>query len=392
MLVTQVASIANEALTQSMGEHEVLKQDLSNVVEVGKTVLNANGLDNFVRALPDVVGKFYFTSDAYKGFGVGIKKDSWEYGAALARIKAEMPIAVANEVWELEDGHSYDPNVFHKPQVSAKYWQDRNAFDVEISIAKDQAKSCFNSAEQLNALVSAIFTECENTITIALQDLELLTLDTLIAMTINEEFSSGVFGTTSGIRAIDPFVLYKGIHKDTTLTPETCLDDENFLEFLAEQMANIPDKLKNPSVCYNISGKRRFTPESRLNVILLSQLEKKFDIYLKSKRFHEDLVALPGHRTIPYWQGEGKKGGAWEDVSKINVKQGAIEIEMSNILGVFFDDRAAMITNESRETDVNYNGKARFYNYFYHVFNGQLVDTDFSCVVFFIAPTSKTQG
>lgn len=382
MKVEQVASIVNEALDQVMGEHLVLEQDLSNVVEVGKAVLDYTSLDNFVKALPDVVGKFYFTSVRFPGMGVGLMKDAWEYGAAMARIKAEMPIAVTNEVWELEDGQSYDPNVFHKPTVSAKYWQDRNSFDVEISIAKDQAKSCFNSAEQLNALVSAIFIECENTITIALDNLELLVLDTLIAFTIADEFSSGVYGSSTGIRAVDLYYQYKTyIDPDTTLDATTCWNDEKFLEYAAEQMGNMPGKLMTPSVLFNLEGKQRFTPQDRLNVIILDQIEKKFDIYLKSTRFHDNLVALPGHRTLPYWQGTGTDYSL-DACSSINIKHGTTEVNVKGIVAVMFDDRAAMVSNTQRDTDVNYNGKARFYNYFYHVFNGLLIDTEWNCVVF----------
>ena len=383
MKVEQVASIVNEALTQVMGEHEVLEQDLSNVVEIGKSVLDTSSLDNFVKALPDVVGKFYFTSVRYPGMGVGLMKDAWEYGAAMARIKAEMPIAVTNEVWELEDGQSYDPNVFHKPSVTAKYWQERNAFDVEISIAKDQAKSCFNSAEQLNALVSAIFIECENTITIALDNLELLVLDTLIAFTIADEYAdSTAYGTQTGIRAIDLFYQYKtDIDSSTTLDAVTCWNDEKFLEYAAEQIGNMPGKLAHPSVLFNLEEKERLTPADRLNVIILDQIEKKFDVYLKSSRFHDNLVALPGHKTLPYWQGTGKDYSL-ASCSAINIKHGTTEVNVSGIVAVLFDDRAAMVSNTARDTDTNYNGKARFYNYFYHVFNGLLVDTSWNCVVF----------
>lgn len=383
MRVEQVASIVNEALTQVMGEHAVLEQDLSNVVEVGKAMLDVTSLDNFVAALPDVVGKFYFTSVRYPGMGVGLMKDAWEYGAAMARIKAEMPVAVANEVWELEDGQSYDPNVFHKPTVNAKYWQERNAFDVEISIAKDQAKSCFNSAEQLNALVSAIFIEVENTITIALDNLELLVLDTLIAYTIVDEFASGVYGSSTGIRAIDLFYQYStDIDSSTTLTAATCWNDENFLEYAAEQMGNMPAKLAHPSVLFNLAGKQRYTPTDRLNVIILDQIEKKFDVYLKSSRFHDNLVALPGHRTLPYWQGTGTDYSL-DACSSINIKHGSgVDVAVKGVMAVMFDDRAAMVSNTQRDTDTNYNGKARFMNFFYHVFNGLLIDTEWNCVVF----------
>ena len=133
---------------------------------------------------------------------------------------------------------------------------------------------------------------------------------------------------------------------------------------------------------FNLGGKARFTPEDRLNVIVLDQIEKKFDVYLKSSRFHDNLVALPKHRTLPYWQGTGTDFSL-DACSSINIKHGTdVDVAVKGIVAVMFDDRACMVSNTSRETDTNYNGKARFYNYFYHVFNGLLVDTEWNCVVF----------
>ena len=81
MKVTQIAEIVNEALDQAIGEHEVLEQDLSNLVEVGKSVMNPDSMDNFVRQLPDVLGRLYFTNTKYEGLNLSIMKEAWEYGA-----------------------------------------------------------------------------------------------------------------------------------------------------------------------------------------------------------------------------------------------------------------------------------------------------------------------
>lgn len=389
MKVTQIAAIVNEALDQAIGEHDVLEQDLSNLVEVGKSVMNPDSMDNFVRQLPDVLGRLYFTNTKYEGLNLSIMKEAWEYGAAYARITAEMPMAVVNEVWELQDNTSYDPNVFHKPTVSAKYWQDRNTFDIEISIAKDQAKSAFQNADQLNGLISSIYLEVENAITVALDNLCLLTFDKLIGLTVNDEFASAKYGDNSGIRAVNLLYKYNEEHPGATLTTKTCLNNEKFLEYACEVISNYTKKLTTISTLFNIGGTKKFTPNDKLNITMLDQFSKKADIYLKSSRFHDELVSFPGHRTVPYWQGCGTDY-SFDSCSKINVKlDDSKEVELDGILCTMFDDRAAMVCCERRETDVNYNGKARFYNYFYHVFNGLLLDTNFNSVVFFIAdPTA----
>lgn len=384
MVVTQVADIVNEAIKQVTGVDAVLEQDLTNVVEVGKSIMNANSLDNFVRQLPDVLGRVYFTNTKYEGINVPIVKDAWEFGAAYARITAEMPTAVTNEVWDLQDGQSYDPNIFHKPSIKANYWQERNAFDVQISIAKDQVKSAFQNASQLNSFISCLMLEVENAITTSLDGLALSTIDTLIADTVADEFSTGKYDEGSGIRAVNLFYGFKQENPTTTLTAKTCLNDEKFLEYACEVIGNYTTKLTKISTLFNMNGLKKFTPKERLTILMLDQFKTKTDVYLKSSRFHDELVSFPKATTLPYWQGTGTDFG-FEACSKINVVHGDTNVELSGILCTMLDDRAAMICNQDQEVDSIFNPCGRFFNYFYHIFNGLLIDKDFNCVVFFVA-------
>ncbi len=56
MKITQVYEITNTIVSQELGLDTVVAEDLSNVVEVGAAIQNANALDNYVRALFDHIG------------------------------------------------------------------------------------------------------------------------------------------------------------------------------------------------------------------------------------------------------------------------------------------------------------------------------------------------
>ena len=66
--------------------------------------------------------------------------DGWEYGSVLEKIHAELPDATENESWELTDGASYDPNIFYKPVVSAKFFNKRVTFEIPMSFTERQVK------------------------------------------------------------------------------------------------------------------------------------------------------------------------------------------------------------------------------------------------------------
>ena len=65
MKITQVYEIVNEAVQQSIGETIVLEQDLTNVVDVGKAVIDADAIDAYVKKLVNHVGKVVFDDKIY---------------------------------------------------------------------------------------------------------------------------------------------------------------------------------------------------------------------------------------------------------------------------------------------------------------------------------------
>ena len=157
MDVTQVADIVNGVSSEILGESAIQTENLSNVVDMGKAIFDNASYDKFVKTLIDHIGRVMFVNRAYNGTTLALRRDGWEYGAVMETItETELPEATENESWNLTDGASYDPNVFHAPKVAAKFYNKRVTFEVDRSIAEKQIKSAFSSPEQLNGFVSMI--------------------------------------------------------------------------------------------------------------------------------------------------------------------------------------------------------------------------------------------
>lgn len=127
MQVTQIAEIVNQTTAEITGQEAISDIDLNQVVEAGAEVLDNDKLvDNYVKNLIDHIGKVVFVNRPYSGSTPSVMMDSWEYGAILEKITYEgLPEAEDNDSWDLQDGKSYDPNVFVKPTVSAKFYSER---------------------------------------------------------------------------------------------------------------------------------------------------------------------------------------------------------------------------------------------------------------------------
>ena len=191
MDVKQVATIVNGMSTELLGEGAVTTEDLTNVVDMGKAIFDNTSYDKFVKTLVDHIGRVMFVDRTYTGSTLALKRDNWEYGAVLEKItETELPEAVENEQWELTDGASYDPNVFNKPKVAAKFYNKRTTFEVDRSIADIQARSAFSSPTQLNAFISMLFNGIDKSINLKLEALSERVINNMIAQTIQDEFPS----------------------------------------------------------------------------------------------------------------------------------------------------------------------------------------------------------
>lgn len=386
MEVKQIYSLVNNATKEILGEEQLLQEDLTNVVDVGKTVLN-NDLDNYVKSLVNHIGKVIFVNRPYSGGVPSVLMDGWEYGSILEKIQADLPTATENKSWDLTDGVDYSPNVFHKPTVSAKFFNKRVTFEVEMSFTEKQVKESFSSAEQLNGFLSMLYNSVDKSMTVKIDSLVMRTINNMIAETLYNEYSGGVYGGSSGVRAVNLLYLYN-TEFNQTLTAAAALYNPDFIRFASLKMALYMDRLSKISTLFNVGGKARFTSRDLLHVVLLSDFKAAAGSYLQSDTFHNEFTALPNAETVPYWQGSGV-GYGFEDISKINVKTSSnYEVTANGILGVMFDRDALGVTNIDRRVTTNYNPKAEFFNNFYKFDAGYFNDLNENFVVFFVADNS----
>lgn len=376
MKVTQLHTIINSVTKEILGETAVVNEDLTNVVDIGKTIIDQeNGIDNYVRKLVNHIGKVIFVNRAYAGGVPSVLMDSWEYGSILEKISADLPEAHENESWKLTDGQSYDQDVFYQPKVEATFFNSRVTFEIPMSFTEKQVKESFSSAEQLNGFISMLTTSIENSMTVK--------LDALIMRAINNMTGETLNGVASP-RKVNLLELYNAT-VTTPLTAATAIHSPEFVRFAAYQIALVSDRMSKISTLFNSKGKARFTPAEARRVVLLSDFAKASEILTASVTDNADRVALPAHDSVPYWQGTGT-GYGFADVSSIDVKVASgVVVKQSGILGVVFDKDAVGVANLDRRVTTNYNAKAEFYNNYYKMDAGYYNDLSENFVVFYVA-------
>ena len=379
MQVTQIHTLLNTVTSEVLGIQDLVKEDLTNLVDVGTEIINADKVDNFVNKLVHHIGKVQFNNEKYTGKAKNVLMDSWEFGAILQKIDAELPKAFENDTWKLVNGESYDPNIFYQPKVSSQFFDSKVTFEIPISFAEKQVKGSFSNAEQMNGFLSMLTNRVDTSFTIKLDELIMRTINNYIGSVINAKDTN---------TSVNLLKLYNNV-SGKSLTVDKCMTDPDFLRYANFLINTYIGRISRISTLFNIGKRERFTNVEETNLILLNDFVNSSNVFLQADVHHNEFTGLKAVDTVPYWQGSGKSY-AFSDISKINVKinnGGTVgaDVTQSGIIGVLFDRKALGVTNLDKRVTTNYNPKAEFYTNFYKADSGYFNDFNQNFIVFYVA-------
>ena len=387
MEVKQIYDIMNTVTGEVLGNSDVVTEDLSNIVDVGKEIIDKDAVDNYVKSLVNRIGKVIFVNRPYSGSAPSVMMDGWEYGSVLEKIQCELPDAVENDSWNLKDGQQYKEDIFHAPKVSAKFFNSKTTFEVDLSFTDRQVKESLGSPSELNGFISMLYNSVDKSMTIKTDALIMRTINRMIAETISHDLTADTstgYSNQSSNRAVNLLKLYNEKFGET-LTADKCLTNPAFIRFASLTISLYKDRMSKISNLFNIGGKERFTTSNDMHMIFLSDFASASNVYVQSDTYHNEFTALPNAETVPYWQGSGN-GYNFNSVSAINVNLDSKKnVKTTGILGVMFDREALGVTNMDKRVTTVFNAKAEFFNNFFKFDAGYFNDMNENFVVFFVA-------
>lgn len=389
--VTQIYEILKDVMEEITGlpvssdpggEEDVfiIKEDLSNIVDVGTRLFDSSSgswKDNYVKSLINRIGRMVFVDRPYSGWAPNIQRDSWEYGAIMAKIRVKTFDAKPNPSWSLQNGQTVNQFEYNAPEVSEFFYNKRVAWQIDCSFAEMQVRESFRSPSELNRFFSTIESTINKSQTMYIDALEMRAINNFIAEKINA--GNGVVDLLSGYNAAF----------GTTLTAAAAITNVDFLRYAAYTILLYKDRLKAASEVFNMNtdtGYPTFTPASDLHLVLISNVAKALDVYLQSETFHNDFTEIGKYDTIPFWQSSGQNF-ATEDVTHINIglaSDSTVTVNRNYVIGLMFDRDAIAITNENRRTTSAYNANGEYYNNFYKIDTSYINDLAENGVIFTI--------
>lgn len=396
MTTKQIADVLNSVFAETIGEENQFTENLSNFVDIADklgdsiSLTDTKYMEGIFKQLIDRIGKTIIESKSYKGQDWGIMKDSWEFGSILQKIRVETGEFHDNEVWDLDN---YTPTVwdYEAPgDVTVKYVNGNKTFEAKLCTMTKQLKEAFASAGKMNEFLSALETRVKTKMEFSKEQLARRTIVGLIAEKIK-----------SGNNVIDVAAAYQTA-TGKTITLDKAPYDRDFLEFLARTMETYSKYLQEFSQMYNDDEYATFTSAADTHVILQTEFANGLATTLPANTWNESFLQAPGYRTINYWQSPKAQGKSeLQARTAINCMPvsgpgtaGKNTITCGNgvgIVGVMFDDSAAMICNQEPYVDSIYNPEGRFYKTWYRYDAEYVIDPGENAIVFTIGTPSFTK-
>lgn len=390
MQVKQIYQIVNGMAGQYLGATDLVSEDLSNIVDIGKQLMDSTDTNKLLGTGVDIVGRMVFVDRQYKGHAPSVLRDGWEYGSILEKWRTEIPEAKENNAWKLDSLSTVDPFEINKPKVASKLFNSKVTYQIPMTIFDNQLNMSFQSMTQLNSFWSMVYSAIENGITINTDNLIMATIDSFIGATLTTlTLTDAERGNYTSPKAVNLLKLYnEEVAPAEKLTVAKALTDKEFLRYASSIMGEYINRLSSESKLFNISGTQKFTPKDKLHFVLLDRFYKRLDSYLQSDTFHNEFTSLPNHEIVPFWQGSGTDY-SFDKISGIHVNTPENnEVVQTGILGVMFDHDALGVLNEQRTTTTQYNARGRYTNMFYNWESSHFNDLDENFVVFFIQDPS----
>ena len=400
MKVNQISTMLNSIYGEVLGEDNMFKEDLSNIVSAGQIITASSAFgdnfDNYVGKIIDKVGRVIVVDRVFRKKDLGIWRDSWEYASMLEKIRCEVGDFVNNDEWILLD-KDVDPTTgatdgnpdynasdivdklfkFVPPTVQTKYFNLKTTFRNKISITRKQLRSAFRSASEMGRFIAMIENRVRTKMEIGNQELERRVVTNLACAAYN------------ATNVIDLKTVL-----GSNLTFEAALKDQATLRGIAETITMTRKLMEEPSKLYSITkGFMNFTPEEDSITIILSDVDNALRFNLYGDTYNEEFVRLNNYKAIPYWQGRKTAGGTADSLSaRASVNATALvngvsgpttaDVAIEGLVGIVFDRDAAMICNEDPEVRSQYNADGNFTNFFYNYDCSYYNDFDENAIVF----------
>lgn len=378
----QCATLLNAINKQATGQMALTPTDTAGFVSLATTTLNV-GYDLVINAISQVLSKTVFSVRPYSRKFSGLFMDATRWGNHVRKLQIVDKEAENDDRLPLENGKAVDQQTVNKPEVLQTNFYGANVYQRSITIFKDQLDVAFSSPEEFGRFIVMVLQNVSDLMEKDHENMARMALANFIGAKV----------TSDNGNVVKLVTLYNNI-TGLQLTSATVRQPENFVPFMKWAYAHIKtvsDLMTERSTKYhvNIDGKpiARHTPKDRQKLYMYAADINNIEASVLSTVFHDGYLKEMDYETVNYWQSIDSPMSISAKVGYIDgggvVKESANTVEVSNILGVLFDEEAVGITTVNNWTaSAPFNARGGYTNTFWHYTDRYFNDLTENGVVF----------
>lgn len=377
---TDLHLIIEDMLEQSMGKEDIDQLDLSNIASLGDYIINsgANGTNDVIFGkLVDRIGRTVIANRLYQNKFGFLSMDPFTYGYVLQKIHVDT--LTPRTSGKYYAGSDPDTEQFgnYIPTINVSLFADSKAWEFAMTITEQQIKSAFTDESTLAAFISGLFTAMDTSVTKSLEECA----RGVLADYIGELYTAQAAADTASETLINAINLCQRYYDETgeNVTAAEAWYDAGFLRWCTSFFMDERRMFGNLNVLRNSRGMEKFTPIEGLKFIINGKFADNIKRFMTSDTYNKELVSMPGYTEVDYWQGLGT--GSIADRCKIEAKLTSIAsgtthntVELSNVIGVMFDNFAIGVTLYERDTVAIPVPRRHRTNYFEQCMVGNFID------------------
>lgn len=344
----QMSTILTEAVSQYTGK-AADKLDLTGIIANKSDLGIVGSVEQFTKALINVIMKKWYMDTEYRsGYNSPFFVDEAEYGAITEVISITVPDAQPASNWtDIVSGQTQlGLYTIYLPTVDVAVYGKTLSWQIPVAIQEDKIKTALDNETELREYVAHVFLCVDNALVSHMDALDAANRNSFIASKIAYAGSTGATGIHK-VNLVQEYVDDAGL-ESTGMTVKEYRNTKEALINGASTIMDFYERFSKMSTNYNTMGYKRFTPEGRKVLQLVSWFDKKLNYNMKSTTFHDELLAMPNYQKVPFWQSEKRSEAGKIDV-EIDVDGTKTEIIQDNIVGLLCDSWAIVHTIKARD-------------------------------------------
>ena len=385
-IVSQIANIVNDAVADALGQNaSITNLESSDLVSMGKAIAEFDAYEGFFKSLANRIVRTVYFVRSYRGTDRKILRDEHEYGAFIQKVYYSNVQASDNPTYDYSGtGGAFNQqspfDVEQTVTVEAMIYGGKGTWTLEIVRPIPQIQTAFTSESAMLAFIDGMYIYVNNKFKLEEERIVALAANTAMASVINAQKARNLLSE------------YNTAHPGATLTVAKALESADFLKYASKEISRTIENMGKMSTVFNVEGYETFTDKSEMVVEMNTEFAKATDMYLQADTFHNELVALPGYTSVPFWQTSGKTF-AFADTSAISITHDDFvsatnengTVAQGGIICFLHDIENVAAYFGRRRTWEMYNPRAEVINHGEKAEKGFAVDNHANAMVFYIA-------